>query len=362
MFLRSQAKIVWLLDGLDESTNSELMHRFLRESIELYSESTFIVLSREEGKETLREVRDHMVEYTLDKLDESQCLQFVDVFPFSGNAKEMQLKKEKLTSALETNSSMKSAFSIPINAVMICRLFDDNGFDGVVGNGVDIFMKLLGSIAKACDDKLLDKKLITCEKGKESDALSLEKQSHKLTHVQYKKGAIFLRSEYDNLAACVAAFKPEVLNGRITQLTAYSLQHRIGSASPNLRSARSLVREITVPFVTAQSATGHLFSFEKFPACILMQSCQGKDTQLGDFIRVTDGEKRANFKTLKTICIDSTMIKDVSFKDIIAWLFESCLLTDAYHVDDGMGFLHGFWGRFSHTSILSIGLEDLATG
>ena len=177
MFLRSQAKIVWLLDRLDESTNSELMHRFLRESIELYSESTFIVLSREEGKETLREVRDHMVEYTLDKLDESQCLQFVDVFPFSGNAKEMQLKKEKLTSALETNSSMKSAFSIPINAVMICRLFDDNGFDGVVGNGVDIFMKLLGSIAKACDDKLLDKKLITCEKGKESDALSLEKQS-----------------------------------------------------------------------------------------------------------------------------------------------------------------------------------------
>ena len=122
------------------------------------------------------------------------------------------------------------------------------------------------------------------------------------------------------------------------------------------------MREITVPFVTAQSATGHLFSFEKFPACILMQSCQGKDTQLGDFIRVTDGEKRANFKTLKTICIDSTMIKDVSFKDIIAWLFESCLLTDAYHVDDGMGFLHGFWGRFSHTSILSIGLEDLATG
>ena len=68
---------------------------------------------------------------------------------------------------------------IPIHAVMICRLFDDETFDGNVSNQLDIFYALIGIILKAAEIKsieiALEKPSLTEE---EKERLSNKKKSY----------------------------------------------------------------------------------------------------------------------------------------------------------------------------------------
>ena len=164
-----------MLDGLDESINQEMMHEFITESSQFYEESTFVVLSREEGKEILRGIRDPMIEFSLEKFDNQQCKQFVDKFPFSG--KDKANKRVKLSTQLENNFVIKATFSIPINAVMICRLFDDINFDGVVQSNIDMLKKLLALTTKAGMEKEISQKLETCKSRERRQSLAREKRN-----------------------------------------------------------------------------------------------------------------------------------------------------------------------------------------
>ena len=176
MLREAQSRILWMLDGLDECTNHAGMYKFLKSTIDHYYKSSFIVLSRAEGKEILRDIRDSMVEYSLDMLDEDQCQQFIDRFPFSGkNRKDRQAKRAMLRDQLKINSAMQLSFAIPINAVMVCRLFDEKRFDGHVRNEIDLLFKLMSLIIKAALIKFVDQRLELCKTPDKQELLSTDR-------------------------------------------------------------------------------------------------------------------------------------------------------------------------------------------
>ena len=67
----------------------------------MYSESVFIMLTREEGKPILGESITQSAEFRMNDLDEEQCQEFIKKFPFSDNQKEK--KQELLITAMNEN-------------------------------------------------------------------------------------------------------------------------------------------------------------------------------------------------------------------------------------------------------------------
>ena len=110
MFRLSQKRIIWMLDGLDESINHDSMRDFVKKSTQKYTESIFIILMREEGKDILGECIDRAAEFSLCELDSNQCIEFIEAYPFSGNVRKVQEKRQSIRTQLEKNPAITLTF------------------------------------------------------------------------------------------------------------------------------------------------------------------------------------------------------------------------------------------------------------
>ena len=112
------------------------------------------MLTRPEGKPITEGSISQVVECTLNDLDEKQCNEFVEKFPFTTRKKGS--RKDLLLRALKDNAAVKTAFPAPMNAAMICRLYDDDTCNGEVKNELDIYKALMGVYLKVAEIKMLD--------------------------------------------------------------------------------------------------------------------------------------------------------------------------------------------------------------
>ena len=147
-----QNKVLIILDGIDESQSHKDAEKFIVASRQRYSQSVFMMLTREEGKPILGTSIVHAAEFRMNDLDETQCQEFVQKFPFSGaNAEE---KRQTMIKAWEHNDVIRSAFPVPLNAAMLCRLYDDSS-EVKLGGEIDLIAALLGTLLKAREMKEL---------------------------------------------------------------------------------------------------------------------------------------------------------------------------------------------------------------
>ena len=161
IFRTSQEQVFWMIDGLDESASYHRAQCFLERNEQLFHKSVFLVLTRSEGKKILSPVTARRAEFSMNDLDPDQCRLFVEKFPFFGKKERNRIAKRKaVLEALEANQVIKEAFPIPINAVMICALFNDDSFSGEqLENQLDILDALIGMNIKATRVKTIEMQL-----------------------------------------------------------------------------------------------------------------------------------------------------------------------------------------------------------
>ena len=196
VFSKCAKKVMFILDGIDESKTPEQAFEFYDRSRQEYRESTFIVLTRPEGKEAL--ARAKMVEFAINDFEPQQFPVFVNQFPFSGkDAQEKRSKRDLLMAELESNDVIKKVFPIPVYAVMICVLFNQEyeGFGKEKASAklrpqsherkkaegtsfqspLDIYKALLGMILKATEIRSLERKIANEKNQEKKDSLSKRK-------------------------------------------------------------------------------------------------------------------------------------------------------------------------------------------
>ena len=181
----------------------------------------------------------------------------------------------------------------------------------------------------------------------------------KFVYCHYEGRQIKARSEFFSDLDLVlkpnsllAIDKSSPLHSEITRATAFGIDlEGKGVSRFRLHGAEKAIKHY---FIEGQTQSGHCFTLEKLPTCILLQTCRQFEPEAEPIIRYQrDGKQRTKFETLYSM-IEESQPAAMSIMDVLRWIVKKdekgkSELTTPYHFTNSncQHFAWHFWSKLS---------------